>query len=305
MNATSTSMPDAPPVPAAAVLLPTRPLYWSVRRELWENRSIYVAPLVAAGVLLLGFVISMIYLPPGLHTLIPLDPANPGAVMAMRYDVAAVALIFTGVIVGAFYCLDALHSERRDRSILFWKSLPVSDFTTVLSKASIPFVVIPLITFVLVLAVHLAMLLLGTAILPLQGLSPAPLWTRVPVFRESGVLLYGLAVIALWHAPVYAWLLLVSGWARRAILPWAVLPPAALALVERIGFGTSYIGHMIKARLIGGTENAFVMKGPGSPEIMELTPLHFLSTPGLWIGLVVAVVLFAAAVRMRRSREPI
>jgi ABC-2 type transport system permease protein len=62
---------------------------------------------------------------------------------------------------------------------------------------------------------------------------------------------------------------------------------------------------MIGARLSGGAGNAFVLKGRGAPEIVELTPLHFLSTPGLWIGLVVAVAFFVAAVRLRRSREPI
>ena len=58
-----------------------------------------------------------------------------------------------------FYCLDALYGERRDRSILFWKSLPVSDLTTVLSKASIPIVVLPLLTFAVTVATQLIMLL--------------------------------------------------------------------------------------------------------------------------------------------------
>ncbi len=63
------------------------------------------------------------------------------------YTFAAGCIMATAFIVGVFYCLDALHGERRDRSILFWKSLPVSDLTTVLSKASIPLVVLPLLSF--------------------------------------------------------------------------------------------------------------------------------------------------------------
>ena len=81
-------------------------------------------------------------------------------------------------VVGVFYCLDALHGERRDRSILFWKSLPVSDLTTVLSKASIPLVILPLITFAIVIATQLIMLLLSSAAMLISGLSataPAPL----------------------------------------------------------------------------------------------------------------------------------
>src|SRR6185437_7105667 len=118
----------------------TQPFYWSVRRELWENRSIYVAPLLVAVVMLFGFLISTIVMPVRRQGVLLLDPAHQRAMIGMPYDVVAMMLIVTAFIVGVFYCLDALHSERRDRSILFWKSLPVSDFTTVLSKASIPFV---------------------------------------------------------------------------------------------------------------------------------------------------------------------
>src|SRR4029077_3603918 len=107
-----------------------RPLYWSVRRELWENRSIYIAPLIVAVVVLFGFLLSTIGLPERRRAVLLLDPAKARAAIDMPYNVAAMMLIFTASIVGVFYCLDALHGERRDRSILFWKSLPVSDLTT-------------------------------------------------------------------------------------------------------------------------------------------------------------------------------
>jgi hypothetical protein len=128
----------------------TQPFYWSVRRELWENRSIYVAPLIVAVVALFGFLVSTIGMPERRQGALLLDPANQRAVIGAPYDVAAMMLIFTAFIVGVFYCLDALHSERRDRSILFWKSLPVSDLTTVLSKATIPLVVLPVIIFAII-----------------------------------------------------------------------------------------------------------------------------------------------------------
>src|SRR5213083_1898245 len=137
MNTQSNAMPgslDAQRV-APAVLSPSRPMYWSVRRELWENRSIYIAPLAVAGVFLFGFLISTIHLPSRMRALSALDPAQQREAIAMPFDIAAALLMLTQLLVGAFYCLDALHGERRDRSILFWKSLPVSDLTTVLSKA--------------------------------------------------------------------------------------------------------------------------------------------------------------------------
>ena len=121
----------------------TRPWYWSVWRELWENRSIYIAPLIVAAFEVFGFGISTIGLADRRRAVLLLDAAHQRAAIEQPYDLAAMMMIFIVFIVGVFYCLDALHSERRDRSILFWKSLPVSDLTTVLSKVTIPLVVLP------------------------------------------------------------------------------------------------------------------------------------------------------------------
>src|SRR6266508_827206 len=174
----------------------TQPLYWSVWRELWENRSIYVAPLIVAVVVLFGFLVSTIGMPERRQGVLLLDPAHQRAMIGMPYDVTAIMLIFTAFIVGVFYCLDALHSERRDRSILFWKSLPVSDLTTVLSKASVPFVVLPVIIFTVIVLVQFLMLLWSSAILLPSGLA-ATTWTRFNLFQQSLILLYSLIVIAL------------------------------------------------------------------------------------------------------------
>ena len=54
----------------------TRPFYWSVRRELWDNPSIYVAPLIAAGVVLLGCLLSGYRLPQMRRTALSLDPTR-------------------------------------------------------------------------------------------------------------------------------------------------------------------------------------------------------------------------------------
>jgi ABC-2 type transport system permease protein len=277
---------------------PTRPLYWSIRRELWENRSIYVAPLVVAALILVGFLIATIG-----RAMATVDPERKAAVLTETHSFAAGVLIVTAFVVGVFYCLDALYGERRDRSILFWKSLPVSDLTTVLSKASIPLVVLPLITFVVILATQLIMLLLSTVFLLMSGLSAA---TSVPWFQMPLVLLYGLIVLALWHAPIYGWLLLVSGWARRTTFLWAVLPLVAVQIVEKIAFGTSHFASMLKARLVDGMAEAFAARPHGTvPDLSQLTPGNFLSSPGLWIGLAFAAAFLAAAIRLRRYRDPI
>jgi ABC-2 type transport system permease protein len=281
-----------------------RPFRWSVWREVWENRSIYIAPLIVATVVLFGFLVSTAGLPDRRRAVLLLDPAKARAAIDTPYNVAAMMLIFTAFIVGVFYCLDALHGERRDRSILFWKSLPVSDTTTLLSKATIPLAVLPLITFVIIVATQFVMLLWTSALLMTHGMSPGSTWANFNLFQESLILLYGLAAIALWHAPIYGWALLVSGWARRATFLCAVVPLLAIGFFEKITFGTSHFASMLKDRLMGFAPKAFAftMHSIDSP---TLTPGQYLSSPGLWLGLLFAAVFIAAAIRLRRYRGPL
>ncbi len=284
-----------------------RPMYWSVRRELWENRSISVAPLLVAALLVIGFSISTIGMPQRRQVVLTLNPVQQRAAMELPYKIASSMLILTAFIVGFFYCLDALHGERRDRSVLFWKSLPVSDLTTVLSKAGIPLVVLPLITFGLIAGTQLMMRLVSTAALAGDGPAAAATWVRLPILPMSLAQLYTLAAIALWHAPIYGWLLLVSAWARRATFLWAVLPFLVVAMLERITFNTSHFASLIGYRLFGWSSEAFegiVPKVPFSTATQP-TPADFLATPGLWIGLLFAAAFLAASVRLRRYREPI
>jgi len=293
-------------VPAS--LSATRPLYWSVRRELSENRSIYLAPLAAAGAALLGFLISMIGLPHRMGGLSTLHPAHHRESIALPYDIAAGVMMATMILVTVFYCADALYGERRDRSLLFWKSLPVSNLTTVLAKASIPFVVLPLLTFAITLAMQFIMLLLNSAVLLASGMSVATLWTQLSVTQMWLLLLYHLFTAhTLWPAPVYCWLLLVSGWARRATLLWAALPVVTIAGVEMLVFHTSHFAALVGARLIGDTPSVAFTPPDTFPmdPMTHITPGRFLSTPGLWIGLVIATGLLAAAVRLRRYQGPI
>jgi ABC-2 type transport system permease protein len=302
------TLPEVPNLASRTVSMP-RPFYWSVWRELWENRSLYIAPLIVAVVQVFGFAISTIGLAERRRGVLLLDdPAKQRAAIEMPYDLAAMMMIFTVFIVGVFYCLDALHGERRDRSILFWKSLPVSDLTTVISKVTIPLVVLPLVAFAMVVCVQLIMLLMTSANLVIHGMSPASTWAHVPLFQNWFVLLYGLAAIALWHTPIYGWLLLVSGWARRATFLWAVLPLIAIQIFEKITFNTQYCAKMLQHRLMGFAPEAFDFQGQSNPcinSLAQLTPGRYLSSPGLWIGLIVAAVFLAAAVRLRRYRGPI
>src|ERR1700693_6370704 len=287
---------------APTSLSATEPLYWSIRRELWENRSIYIAPLAVAGVALFGFSLGSIA---GIwEKPLRLDPASPQA----PYDMAAGLMMLTGIVVSVFYCLDALHGERRDRSILFWKSLPVSDLNIVLSKASIPLVILPLLTFAITVAMQWLMLLLSSAVVLASGQSVATLWAYLSFLRMSWLLLYHLLTAhALWPAPIYCWLLLVSGWARRATFLWAALPLVAIAGVEQIAFHTWHFAALVGSRLIGAAPTV----ASTSPDMFPTDPMthvalgRFLSSPGLWIGLAIAAACLAAAVQLRRYGEPV
>jgi len=121
-------------------------------------------------------------------------------------------------------------------------------------------------------------------------------------------MLYTLIVIALWHAPVYGWALLISGIVRRATFLWAVIPPFAIAIFEKITFNTSYFSSMLKNRLLGAGDTAFDLQMHHSISIdslAQLTPGKFLATPGLWLGLIFAAAFIIVAVRLRRYRGPL
>ena len=278
--------------------------YWCVRRELFEHRSIYIAPAAAAGVALFGFLINTVHLPAQMRAAIA-DPAKMKGLSA-PFEYVAAAIMMVAMIVQLFYCLDSLQSERKDRSILFWKSLPVSDATTVLAKATIPFAILPLLSFGVVVVAGFVMLLVSSLILAANGLSAAPLWTELYLVRGSLLLLYHLITVhVLWYAPIYAWLMFVSAWSRRAALLWAVLPPLGVGFLERIVFGTSHLGAMLLDR-VGGSMAAVQPAGtmPMNP-MTHLTPWNFFVAPGLWIGWLITAVFLAAAIRIRRNREPI
>ena len=209
MNMRSNPVPSSlgGPREAATAVSPTRLFYWSVRRELYEHRVIYLAPLAAGGVFIFGFLISLTHMESHMRATFALDPVKQQAAIERPYMMVAGLLMLTAMLVGAFYCIEALHGERRDRSILFWTSLPVSDLTTVLAKISIPVVILQVLAFAVAFAVQLIVLLLSSALLLGSGMSVAAMWTQLPFFQMSAMLLYHLVILhGLFHAPFYAWL---------------------------------------------------------------------------------------------------
>src|SRR5207244_325578 len=135
----------------------------------------------------------------------------------------------------------------------------------------------------------------------------AALWRQLSFGRMSALVVYHLMTVhALWIAPFYGWLLLVSAWARRTPFVWAFLPPLVLCYLEKIAFNTTHLTDLLRRRLEGNGMEALVASGtfPTHP-MTVVTPFRFLSSPGLLIGLVITAAFLAAAVRLRRHRGPI
>jgi ABC-2 type transport system permease protein len=289
-----------------------------VRREFWEHRALWMAPLAVAGLLLICALPThgafQINVDDGVQAL---DPQHKAVLFALALWGLSVPHYLVMIIVLNFYLIDCLYAERKDRSILFWKSLPVSDEATVASKLFVGLIVVPVGTFVVALVTSL----LFAAIWNLRasfGHSPdLVLWDTVALFKVQILMLLGLMVSILWYAPLVACLVLASAWVRRNVLLWVTLVPLLAVIVEKIAFGTHYVSGLIEYRTVGIWKSLHVEAGilgsmtrVGTEEVVSLPRLldhvnigAVFTNIDLWLGLVVTGVFAYAAARIRRYRD--
>ena len=293
---------------------PTRPFLWSIRRELWENPSILFAPAAVACFIVLATLFAAVRYFGQILSQMEINRFPPSMFAAAPLLTIPRWLGITMVGVAIFYSLDALYSERRDRSILFWKSLPVSDTTTVLSKVAVSMVLIPIVMFIVAIVAEILIFLIESIAFRTHHIPLSSAWAGLHVFSLVGALPYHLTVVTLWYAPIYAWLLLVSAWARRAPLLWAVIPFFVFSIFERIAFHTNYMLDFIKDRVAGVFQVAYTRNYSAhnvDPRIRvqyhypEWSPGHLLATPALWLGLLFAALALILIIRLRRSSDPI
>jgi ABC-2 type transport system permease protein len=278
----------------------TRPFLTLVRRELWEHGSLVWAPLAMALTIIVVSLVSVM-----VKTSVDIDlgedrplPELFGDVEKQRgiFSLVMAGLVFPQLLVGFvvvfFYLLDGLFTERRDRSILFWKSLPVSDAKTVLSKLFVALVAVPLWSWALSLVVGLVVF--GVLATQVSGTPAAGLgtWHGGTWLTVQAAMLGKMAVAALWYLPVAGWLLLASVLAKRAPFLWATLPFLVLSLAERIALGSNVVGAMVAQRLFGFRE-----------EVSLMSEFPLLASPALWIGVAVGAALVYAAIRVRRRSD--
>ena len=305
---TETHMPDAATLPEAAQPFPwTRTFYWSVRRELWEHRAIYLAPAAVAIFAVLIHLLTAVAIQPSERAAALAGTPGTGPFMG-PYNAVTGVIVVAALLVGLLYSAGALHAERRDRSILFWKSTPVSDTTTVLSKAAVPVLVLPLIMLATAVAAGTATIVLQSFVWSLQGFDPRDLWARVDLPFIWLSLAYGLPFMALWYAPIYAWVLFVSSWAPRWPILWAAAPFVALFMIEHMALHHTAAHWMMERWLGGGVIQPYTRAGDGVTwitRLSDLEPLRLYTHPQLWLGVAGAALLLAATVRMRRARGPL
>ena len=308
---------------------------WLIRRELWENKgSLIWAPTVVAGA-----IVGLAALAGVAGRQITIDGASANTVLiegaprdqlvsalAHTYLGSAVPLLLMLSMLVFFYCLGALNEERRDRSILFWKSLPVSDLETVLSKALVALLVAPLITLLIGFVLALLVLIIICLVLAMHGTHLTGAILATPAFYQAPLLLLGmLPVYVLWALPTVGWLLLVSSYVRSKVFLWAVGTPLILSLlmlwsekIFHLGFDTGwFVRHVVDRILLGVVPGAWFLfsseaehglqlgQDPGNLDVSLLLSASWqtLSSPAAWAGVAAGVAMLAGAVWMRRHRE--
>ena len=348
MNATAETLPVA-----KAPAHKTHRFALLLRREYWEHRGgIFWAPVIAGAISLLLTAVFFVIAAVGIRNAdsdatVNLDDGTTMSINGLDLGVLAEQLsaedkaqLASGidmtmlmasawpyivmVFVMFFYCLGALYDERKDRSVLFWKSLPVSDGLTVASKVVFALVVGPLIAVALALALMLATGVVASVFLLANGGDPVALyWSHLDLPRIVGMSLAWLPLYLLWSLPTVGWLLLCSAWARSKPFLWALLLPLGAGLllgwfemmtkvqvsewfweniVPRLLLGTWPGSHLFTAH-----ENGYGIMANEPNDISEIInrvmSWELLASPALWIGVAAGIAMIFAAIRLRRWRD--
>jgi ABC-2 type transport system permease protein len=316
---------------AGAVHAPRLQVFkWLVRRELWEHRGIWIAPTICAAIILFSAAVGNVSLDgnpaaqgPGLVVNSPAAVQWAGTALLGMAVPFYITLLFTQF----FYALNSLFDDRKDRSVLFWKSLPASDLETVLSKVFVASVVLPVVAFLFTLATQglfaflAAMRVdaigeqLGTAFGPnaaaaahafVGALTSPQLW-----LADVLTLLWVVVGFALWTLPLVGYGLLVSAAAARAPFVFAALLVGGVGLAESLLFHSDwFVGQLFQHAFgaIVGIDRATA--GPAAvnahgyvPSVSGERLLAAVTSPDLWGGVALGLLFIGGAVWARRYRD--
>jgi len=302
-----------------------KPFLALVRRELQEHPALYVGPLgvnlfFALTALLL--VARAIGSPENLRSVVGmLDLADDRALEIGRNALFASPMwivIVVTMVIGYFYFIDCLFAERRERTILFFKSFPVSDTQTVLSKVFCGIVVLPVLSLAAFAVTQLFVVIIVSAAIAAANGSVGSVWNVASMVENWVFILYVLATCALWYSPLIAFFVLVSAWAKRAAFLWSLLPLFVI-WGEYLLPGRNFVAPIVVGHITGypGAAFSFIeITGAVSdqsfgdriasavPSPLSFTNFAgFLSEAALWLGIIVASILIATAIYLRRYRD--
>lgn len=295
-----------------------------IRRELQEHRAIFVTPAAIAVIVTLG-VLAMLMLASGFAKELNLALFSAQNIAGVGERRAALTGFFVGtssifvvalMFMTVFYSLDSLYAERKDKSILFWRSMPATDAETVVSKLLTAAIVIPAVTAVGIWITHLVNLIVISIWVATKGGDASVLiWGSVSIIDNWLAAFIIVVASGLWMSPFIAWFLFVSTWAKRMPIMWAFLPPIVLGLLEWIVFRSRYFLTAIGERgdmtplfhalsLEQFVEEERWRHGVDNISLLEHMDLvGFVTATGFWSGLLVCGILTTAAIYVRRFRD--
>ncbi len=307
MNTETADLGSAAAVSSAGRVDTRSTLISLMRREFWEHAALWRVPLIVAALLAISTVFPLRIQVNDRH-METLDAATRIVVLNMSQTMFALLIYSAAAFVVTFFALDCLYAERKDRSILFWKSLPVSDGLTVLSKFLVAVVVVPLGVFLLAIVSHLIALSLWELRVASGGVPNVVSWDTVAWMRGELVILLCITLSSLWYAPLIAAAMLLSAWLKRGPILWAFLGPFLLGLLEAIVFHTFYFWGFIKYRTTGiwhilTTRDGHSVMSENMRLLSDLNWAAAFSSPALWLGVLAAAALLYATARVRRYRD--
>ncbi len=295
-----------------------------VKRETWEHRSIYVTPAAITIIVTLG-VLAMLMFASGFAAELDVvifgaqnlagDPERK-AVLTGFFLATSWVFIIALAILTVFYCLDSLYAERKDKSILFWRSLPVTDAETVISKLITATIVIPVVTVIGIIVTHLINLIVVSLWVSMKGGDGGMLiWGSVALVDNWVAAFIVVIASGIWMSPFIGWFLLVSAYTKRSPLLMAFMPLILIGLLEGIIFRTHVFAENVLARgdglplfRIGNIERFFDEKHWRVAEdatslLVHLDVVQFLTSPAMWAGILVCALLSTGAIYVRRFRD--
>jgi ABC-2 type transport system permease protein len=323
---------------------------WLVKREFWEHKGGFFWAPIVVGAIMTFFITATMFTAVAmgtrhgfsrtlingrtvstvtdLSTAMTAEQLHEGVIAAASgYMGLSAPLFMVMAFVVFFFCLGTLFDERRDRSVLFWKSLPISDSATVLSKVAIALVVAPLITLAIATLMSLLLLVLGCIAAAMSGVHVGfQIFSTPALYLAPFQIAAMIPVYVLWALPTVGWLLMVSAWARTKPFLWAVGVPVLVgALLSwfnamfNFGWNIAWFWQNIVMRgllsaipgawfthpgvLTGSDISAGIQQHSADMGTVLAQSWQVLATPDAWIGIAAGAAMIYAAIRLRRWRD--